>query len=214
MPRDLRALSPDDSLAAIGDELIYTISALQADPRAAALLSLTEGWLTTLDEVRKVDRKARVKVVNAEARRVVSNENLDNACEAFGAALLDDVEGDRSSARWKAFFIVPVASFVRLSLRRQVEGVEHWLERDDPLLATHREALTQWSAAAAAAVEDTRRLAVARSSILIAREQLAEDISREREALLCGLLEIASDEVLPPTWPEAFFYRGGVLARQ
>lgn len=205
MPSPVRHHSPHDPLDRIEDAVRYTISALQADPRTADLLGLTKGWIPALKETHALDRKARTRTVNAEARRVVSNENLDAACEAFGADLFEAVDGDRKSPRWTTFFEIPVASFVRQALDRQVAAVARWLERDDDVLEDHREALEQWSAAAGAAVEDTRKLALVRARAQIAREELALGINREREALLAALVEIAEDQGLPATWPDVFF---------
>jgi len=176
-------------------------------------LPLAADWLSRLQEVRKLDKRTRIGVVNAEARRVVSNENLDNACELFGAALLEGVGGDLSAERWRRFFEMPVGSFIRQALARQVVAVAKWLGHDDPILENHREALAQWSAAAQAAVQDTQSLATTRAKNQIGREQLAEDLSRERDALHCALVELGESAQLPITWPEAFFMRTGLLSR-
>lgn len=202
-----RALGAQESLDSIEDEILYTTSALQSDPRAFVLLPMTEGWLEMLDEARKLDARTRRRVINAEARRVVSNENLDDVCEAFGADLLASVEGDRSSDRWQSFFGGSVGRFVRQALRRQVKAVAGWLDKADPALEPHREALTQWTAAATAAVEDTHALAVTRARNQIHREQLAEDLSRERDALHSALEACATEHDLPATWTEIFFRR-------
>lgn len=204
MPRALRA---SDTLDLLEDEVVYTISALQSDPYAVALVHHTDGWMEMVAEARLLDRKTRQRTVNAEARRVVSNENLDDTCEAFGRDLLKDVEGDTRHTRWRMFFDVSVGRFVRQALRRQVQAVASWLEHQDPALEPHREALTQWTAAATAAVEDTQALAVERARNQISREQLAEDLSRERDALHQALLDVAQAHKLPGTWPEVFFRR-------
>ncbi len=201
----LRIIEPGDALDAIEDELIHTISALQSDPNAVAFVSLTRAWLETLEKVRVGDRRARRKVINAQARAAVANEHLDEACEAFGAALLEAVGGDTDDPRWRRFFNVPVGLFVRQALMRQVEQVGAWLQEDDPVLAEHREALAQWSRAASVALGDTERLAMVRARNTIDRESLAADLNRERQALYEALVAQASAKGLAEGWPKVFF---------
>lgn len=200
-----RALTPHDPLDFIEDELTFTISALRSDPHGAAFLGLTTTWMERLEEVRKLDRITRRKVVTTDARRVVANENLDDTCEAFAEALLEAVEGDQRSERWRRFFTVPVHRFVRQALRTQVTMVEGWLAEDDPTLEPYREALANWIRAATVSLDDARKLAVTRAETMIRREHLAEDLSRERFALHSALALYAGEQHLPDTWPRAFF---------
>ncbi len=204
MPRPLGVREP---LEAMEDEVVYTLSALQSDPRAVALLPMTEGWLELLKDAQKFDRRTRARVVNAEARRVVANQNLDDACEAFATDLLAAVGGDTGAERWRGFFGASAARFIRQALRKQALAVANWLVSDDPVLEPHRRALEQWTRAASTAVEDTEALAVIRARNQVRREQLAEDLSRERDALHAALTDLASECSLPPAWTGAFFRR-------
>jgi hypothetical protein len=204
----LRPLGVAESLEIVEEEIVFTLSALQSDPRAVSLLPMTQGWLELVRDAQKLDRRTRSRVVNAEARRVVSNENLDDVCEAFGADLRAAVGGDTTSQRWQTFFGGTVGRFVRQALRKQVVAVAGWLARDDePTLEPHRRALDHWTRAATAAVEDTAALATMRAQNQIRREHLAEDLTREREALHDALTALAAEHNLPASWTTIFFRR-------
>ncbi|MEL6181289.1 MAG: hypothetical protein AAFS10_20195 [Myxococcota bacterium] len=204
MPRPLTAHDPLDH---VEDELNFTLSALNSDPHGSAFAPLTETWLPRLETVRKADRVVRRRVVTTDARRIIANENLDDACEAFGAALFEAVGEDDRAERWTRLFKVPVHTFVRQAFRTQVAMVQAWLDSDEeePVLEEHRPLLEHWVKAATVSLEDARALAVQRAENTMRREHLTEDLNRERDALYSALVQYARDHELPATWPEAFF---------
>jgi hypothetical protein len=187
------------------DEILFTIAALKADPDAAELVSMTGDWLSLVDAARKRDRAARQAQMEADAARVVANDRLDRACERFGDELFLAVEKDRKSARWVQFFSVAVSKFVRQRLDKQVQKVRGWLESSDGVLDKHRGPLDTWSKAAGEAVQKTHAVAMVRGEARIAREEMAEDLTRERDGLHDALSGRAREIGLPRDWPDLFF---------
>lgn len=73
------------------------------------------------------------------------------------------------------------------------------------MLENHRTPLETWATAADLAVKRTAGLATVRGTAQIAREQLAEDLTRERDGLHDALSARARDRSLPREWPDQFF---------
>jgi len=203
MPRKLTAKMAFETFE---DEVLFTRAAVAADPDAAPLLSHTDGWLDMIQAARAADMKARTAVANADAARIVANGRLDAACVAFGDDLYMAVGKDTSSPRWRKFFAVAVSRFVRQALPRQVRQVTAWLaQADDPVLNKHRATLQAWTDKADAALTQTAALALVRGEAWTAFEQLAEDLTRERDGLRDALAAVARHKGLARTWPDLFF---------
>lgn len=90
---------------------------------------------------------------------------------------------------------------------KQVQKVKGWLDPKvtDDIVEKHRTPLTTWSNAAAASIEQTASAAMVRGAARIAREQLAEDLTRERDGLYDALSARARERGLPRDWPKQFF---------
>ncbi len=203
MPRKLTARM---TLETFEDEVLFTRAAIAADPDAAPLVSHTDGWLDMIQAARDADMKARSAVANADAARTVANGRLDAACVAFADDLYMAVGKDTSSPRWRRFFAVAVSRFVRQALSKQVRQVNAWLaQADEPVLKKHRATLHAWADKADAALTQTAALALARGEAWSAFEQLAEDLTRDRDGLRDALAAIARHKGLPRTWPDLFF---------
>lgn len=201
-PRKITPAMPLDELEA---EIFFTRSCIKADPDAKDLLSLTDGWLATVDDARKKDRGAREAQADADAARIVANSRLDTACERFGDELFLAVGKDRSSARWGQFFSTSVSKFVRQALPKQVGRVRGWLGSKDAVLEANREALDSWSKAAQDALGQTAAVGTIRGEARVAREELADDLTRERDGLHDALSARAREKGLPRDWADQFF---------
>jgi hypothetical protein len=194
------------SLDDIEAEILYTRAAMRADPDAKDLVPMTDTWLTMLDDTRKKQRTASEAGVNADAFRSVSNARLDAACMAFASELDDALKQDHSSARYKQFFNTPASRFVRQSLTTQVNVVKGWLDNaNDDVLKRHRPLLERWSTAAMNAIEATSATALVRGQAWIAREKLAEDLTRERDRVYHALMGKTQQLNLSRDWPNVFF---------
>lgn len=207
MPKQIDA---DTTFDDIEDEILYTQAALKADEDAEDLLSHTDDWLGMVDDTRVQDREVRRADCDAEAARVVANGRLDGYCTSFGDELYLDCGKDRKSARWRLFFSLPVGRFIRQRFSKQVATVFGWFEAvpDDPLLASHREPLEKWAKRADKAIVATRAVGAKRGQNWVRREELAEDLTRERDALHEALAARARERKLPRSWPDLFFRRG------
>jgi len=187
------------------DEVLHTRAALAADPDAKDFLPMTDSWLGKVDAARAADRTARVATAEATALRQVSNGRLDPLCVAFGDALYLAVGKDRNAARWTQFFKVPVSRFVRQAFPTQVTLVRGWLAIEDAVLAAHRTGLETWSAKAQEALARTAATAAPLGAARVAREQLAEDLTRERDGLDEALSARARELKLARDWSALFF---------
>jgi hypothetical protein len=203
----IRAIPPDLPFDDTEDHIHFTRGTIKADPNASHLLPMTDDWLPLIDAVRAKDRQARIANADATAARVVSNFHFDHACTQFGDDLFLAVAKDRESARWTQFFPIAVSRFIKMRFDKQIQKVKAWLAPNvtEPVLDKHRPALTTWSNAAVAAVEQTSSVAMIRAAAQLAREQLAEDLTRERDGLYEALAAIGRAKNLPRDWPKQFF---------
>lgn len=204
MPRKISADMPFDD---IENEIFETRSALKADPDAVDLLPLTNDWLALVDQARAKDREARIAFHDATAARVVANHRLDKACGEFGDELYLAVKKDTSAPRWVQFFTTAVSTFVRQRLDKQTAKVRSWLDAqlDDAVLNKHRAQLDTWNTPAENAIKQTNAVALVRGTARVAREQMAEDLTRERDGLHEALAQRARERGLGRDWPNLFF---------
>ncbi|UJR79054.1 hypothetical protein [Sandaracinus amylolyticus] len=201
MPRKLRA---QETLDTIEDEILFTRAAVEADPDAADLLPMTDSWLALVDATRAADRAARIAGTSASALRIVANGRLDDACTRFGRTLAIDTP--TTSPRWRRFFSTAISSWIDQRLVAQVATVRGWLTiTDEPVLEAHRAPLAQWSESAQVALDRTAASAQTRGAAQIARESLAEDLTRERDGLYAALLQRAGERSLARDWAARFF---------
>jgi hypothetical protein len=177
-----------------------------ADPDAAELRETIGGWLGLVDAARAKDREARIAAGQASATRVVANGRLDDACQTFGDELNLAVKKERASARFARFFPQTISGFVRQRLATQVAAVRSWLGvKDEEVLERHRADLDRWCSAAEKALAGTSTSAQVRGEAQVAREALAEDLTRERDGLEARLVARAHERGLPRDWPARFF---------
>ncbi|HSN97603.1 MAG TPA: hypothetical protein VLS89_04865 [Candidatus Nanopelagicales bacterium] len=201
-PRKISAKMTFDDMEV---QAFFTRAGMKADPDAADLVPLTDGWIPMIDAARAKDRVAREAQADTDAARVVANTRLDRACEQVGDELYLAVDKDRESARWKQFFPATVTRFVRQALAKQVARVFGWLESKDPVVEKHRTALDTWAKAADTAVKRTAGIATVRGEARVAKEQLAEDFTRERDGVHDALSARGRERGLPREWADQFF---------
>lgn len=200
------AIAPDATFDTIEAEILFTRAALRADPDASDLLPHTDAWLSLVEPARAKERAAREAVENANAERAVANARLDATCIAFGDDLHTAVQKDHRAARWLQFFSVAVSSFVKQALARQIATVKGWLTSSkDPVLEKHRANLETWSARADGALVKTRGTALVRGEAHQAREELAAELTRERDGLHEALSARARERQLPRSFADVFF---------
>lgn len=200
------AIAADATFDTIESEILFTRAALRADPDATDLLSHTDTWLSLVEPARAKERAAREAVENANAERAVANARLDATCVAFGDDLHMAVQKDHRAARWLQFFPIAVSSFVKQALARQVVTVKGWITSSkDPVLEKHRANLETWAARADDALVKTRGTALVRGEAHQAREDLAAELTRERDGLHEALSARARDRELPRDWADVFF---------
>ena len=90
---------------------------------------------------------------------------------------------NRSSSRWTKFYPIPVSDFTRQALSKQLSSVQGWLTTTDEVLERYRKDLESWSGKCDVALINTDGVTAKRRDCWMAREQLAADLTRERDAL-------------------------------
>jgi len=205
MPRKLIAKLPFEE---IEDEILFTQAALAADPDAKDLVPLTESWLALIDKAQATELDLRRQVAHTDAARMVANARLDQACIAFADELWMAAGKDRAATRFKQFFREAPRLFVRMALPRQIAQVRAWLESRDEVFLRHKPNLEKWVQEADAALVATRALALKRGESAIARDELASDLTRERDGLAENLAARARERKLDRAWPKTFFRTG------
>jgi len=201
-----RKLVSDTTFDDHEDEVIFTRSAVKADPDAADLLTRTDAWMARVEVGRAADRAARVAEGEAGAARIIANGRLDDTGRALGRQLGVAVNGDRQSARWTRIFGGPVGDFIAQALATQIAAMRAWLTiSGDTVIDEFRPELERWTAAGDAAITATASGAQVRGAALVGREQLGEDMTRERDGLQAALTARAAERNLPRDWPARFF---------
>lgn len=200
-----RKITVDMTFETLESEVMYTIAALGADSDAAPKLPETDQWFDWIDALRKQDRAFRQEEANVDATRVVANLHLDATCVAFGQRLLGLCNQDRTALRFTRFFPKAPYAFIRQALHKQIAGVMGWLGQSDEALEPFRVELQARATRARDALDATAALHPKRGAVDGARAQLAEDFTRDRDALHRELQQIAADKSLPRDWADAFF---------
>lgn len=203
----VRQLGDDFSFDDLEDEILYTRAAVAADPHASDLLVLTDDMLPKVDAARALGRAGRAATMQASAERAIANVNLDFECRDVGRDIAHDLKNDRSGVRWTRIFPSTVEAFVSQPLGAQAVACQGWLTTDEPVIAARREALTRWSTAAQTAIANTQASVQVRATALLARETLAEDLTRTRDGLARALSARAEERGLPRDYAERFFLK-------
>gem|GEM_PF-1138802 len=209
-----RKITDDFTFDSMEDEILYTRGALLADPDAADLAPSTDGWMALVDAARAKDRAARAATQDAAALRSIGNRRLDGGCRDFGRDLATDLKNDRSSARWTRFFRSTVDSFIAQPLAAQAAAVLAWASAEDPVLARHSESLTRWARAANDALTATSNTVQVRGTAVVAREQVAEDLTKSRDGLDATLTQRAIERNLPRDYAASFFIQDRKKAKK
>ena len=189
------------------NEVRFSRASLKADPDAAMLHPRADSLLGWISAARDKDALARTAVQEASAFRFVANTRLDAACRSFGRDLAHSLSNDRSGARWHRFFRGTVDDFVSQPLADQAAACLAWLTIDEPVLAPHRETIERWAEAAKSALEQTEASGQVRGTAMVAKEQLAEDLTRARDGLAVALATLADEHGFGRNYPDGFFIR-------
>lgn len=193
------------TLDTLESEAMFTLSMLRADPNTSDLTSLAIPWQSQVDAIRTSEQQFRQLEADTDAARIVANQYLDSTCTRFGDELLLACGKNRTSPRWTRFFTVPVSEFNKQALARQVSIVQSWLTVTDDVLEKYRKELDQWAQQCDVALVNTDAVTVKRRDSWAAREQLALELTRARDALPRTLSERADERGLGRTWADLFF---------
>ena len=200
-----KKIEPDMPFDEMENQCLFTRAALRADRIVVDLLPTTDLWLGWVAAVRAMELAARTAMQEATASRVIANLRLDDTCRSFGRSLSTELKNDRSSARWHRFFHGTVDDFVSQPLVDQAAACIGWLETPEPVLEAFRGEIGHWAHAAEDAIKATNASAQTRGAAMVAREELAEKLTRARDGLHAALVARAQERNLPRDFADGFF---------
>ncbi|MBI2378799.1 MAG: hypothetical protein HYV07_32695 [Deltaproteobacteria bacterium] len=207
----MRRLHPSRSILMYLDELDFTYAALSAHEATSALAAPfgaeIEAWNSLFTQV----RASRRKVVAAEARVAIADENLDRTTMRFAQVLLVETEGDRKSPLFRRFFPSAPSEHIRGNLRKQCERTRdvmiaelEKLEDTSPLKPFKPQLLAAANAALEA-IEARGKAKAEATQTSIDLEEWKEGINRLRTTTHAEIRKIAVDRRLGSDFAETFF---------
>lgn len=203
-----RKIPPKAPLASMLEEARFTRSALQADPDAGALLTLTDPWQGQIRAIQEQEDQLSQLESDTSAQRQVANSRLDMAVIGFTDALLYDVRKDRADPRWTYFCPTAPSQLVREPLADQHRRVSGWLANSsDPTLEAHRDELARWVGRVGEALAAESTLEARRAALWTQRQALAEAFTAQRDDLARQLEALAAREKLGRGWSATFFLK-------
>ena len=204
-----RKIRSKTTLDAVEHEILFTRSAIKADPNAEYLLEKTDAWEGQLEPVRALDKT--VSTLDAEVRssRGIINRYLDKLCRRFGDELFVAVERNTQSTRWTTFFKTSVSTFLEQPFADQVSAVRTWLGAEgDDVLEKYRKELESWVTRAEKLFDEEETLTTYRNRLWQAREELTSGLTKARDALDRDLADRAVELGFERSWHKLFFVTG------
>lgn len=206
----MRVLDTKFSILSFWQHLVFTEAALLAHPDTAPLAA---GFTTLLDAFQSVhtgDLATRRSTLQAQARSVVADLNLDDGIRKLHSDTLSEVTQDREHAIFKALFSSDIGATIRFALARQI-GVAEKLIEDLGLslipaaLKGHVEKLGALIASGREVLEGRKKSAFARTEHNLDSGAWKEDVNALRLTAYGALLGVAAKTRRPKSWVESFF---------
>ncbi|MCP4601145.1 MAG: hypothetical protein GY847_11575 [Proteobacteria bacterium] len=208
----MKQLNTNRSLPVYYDELVYTASALGADPITVSLKTFCGQMTAEFFEVEMAERAARLKVTEKTAVVRVRDQTLDRISRKFAGILLAEANHDRDSSLFRHFFSVAPSILRNQSLKKQVDHTQKVLlpeldklEEGNPL-KDYREPLQHAATEAKDALESLNSAKANRKAVSREIEDWKEKVNTFRLATYADLLKIATANNLPRSWADTFFH--------
>ncbi|MCP4599419.1 MAG: hypothetical protein GY847_02600 [Proteobacteria bacterium] len=207
----MKQLKTNRSLLHYYDELVYTASALGADPLTVSLKTVCGQMTAEFFQVEMVKRTARIRVTEETAVVRVRDQILDRVTRKFAGILLAEANHDRDSSLFRHFFSVAPSVLRNRSLSKQVSHTQKVLlpeldklEEGSPL-KDYRETLQRAAEEADNALESLDSAKTKRKAVSREVEDWKEKVNTFRLVTYADLLKIAASNNLPKSWADTFF---------
>ena len=203
----IRKLDEGSTCAELRAERIFTIARLEDEALTADFVNRFDGWVPRISKLEQDELALAEEEQRVAGALVGANSALDEACTGLSDDLLKQVE--RSDPRYRAFFKTTCSDFIRQEFDEQVKAMRNWVDTNsDAVFMTHREAIEKAVARGERALKREVALGTLRSSRDIARKELAESFTHDRDVLHDDLSKVARDQRLGRGWASTFFKTG------
>lgn len=203
----IRKLDEGSTCADLRAERIFTIARLEDEAPAASFATRFDGWVPRIAKLEQDELALAEEEQRVAASLVGADSALDEACTGLSEELLRHVE--RDDPRYRAFFKTTCSDFIRQEFDDQVKAMRNWVDTsNDAVLVAHRDSIEKAVVRGERALKREAALATLRSNRDIARKELAESCTLDRDVLHDDLAKVARDGKLGRGWPTTFFKTG------
>lgn len=206
----MRVIDTKFSLISFWQQLVFTEAALLAHPDTAAMAAPFTTLLESFQELHGADLKTRRAVLQAQARAVIGDQNLDDGVRRLHSDTLSELLQDRSHAIFKALFSSDIGSTVRFALARQIPVVQQIvgnlaLSIIPASLKPHIAKLEALITAGQEALAKRTEAAFGRTEANLGAAAWKDDVNAVRLTSYGALLGVAAKTRRPKAWAESFF---------
>ena len=214
----LRTLRDNQSLDGIWEELVFTEARLLGDEQAKEFGPVIGQLIARLEKTRGGQLGTWREEVAAQAAVSAVDDQLDDWVQALDMALLNIVQKDIQSPRYRRYFSTSPSSIIRMGLESELGRVRAWADS----LATEpevplRELSTRLKSIIVLgdqALERRRKSGASRSDHRVRDiTSLVDDVNAARASLYGALTKRAADLRLPRNWADRFFTHGSHPAK-
>lgn len=209
-PRMLR----DDPAEDVLSDLLFTESALAADPDAADFAPVITPHIDGWEVVTRALRAATRIEIKTEALAALRDADLDDAVIRFSDDLLRAVGKSSDDPRFRRYFKQSPSRFIRNARLEEAATVKSWISsikvEPEPEVSRHAELLAKAAQASAEALEGTATAAGERASLRV-RDwgSYIRGVDATRDALYADLVKRGQEKKKPRDWAGRFFRTRG-----
>jgi hypothetical protein len=207
----MRTVSLDRSIVQFWEELIYTEAALRAYEETAALAAPVTATLDDFAKIMQVDLDTRRALIQARARAVIADENLDDGLREVHSNTLHLVRQDRSRKEYQTLFPGALTALIRHALAKQIAAALAVIQKlglslFEPAFREAQVAVIKPLIDKGEAVLDERKDAeLGRVEGRLEIETWKEEANAVRMSVYAQLLTVASGTKRKRSWAEGFF---------
>lgn len=206
----MRVLDTTNGLLSFWQQAVFTEAALLAHPDTRALAAPFTALLDDFQRLLGADLATRRASLQAQARTVIGDKNLDDGIRKLHSDTLSETTQDREHQVFAALFDSDIGATIRFALARQIDVAEALIDKLG--LSIIPETLKGHSAKIGALVATGKEILAGRRAAARARAEAnldtkswKEDVNAARLTVYGALLGIAAKSHRQKAWAEAFF---------
>jgi|GEM_PF-5494804 len=206
----MRVLDTTFSLLTFWQHLVFTEAALLAHADTVALAAPFTTLLDAFEGMHSADLKTRRGAIQAQARAVIADMNVDDGLRKLHSDTLSEVTQDREHPIFKALFESDIAATIRFALARQLTTaltiVENLaLSLIPAALKSHVDTLKKLIEAGQVVLKGRSTAAFERTESNLASGAWKDDVNAVRLSTYGALLGVAAKTRRSKVWAESFF---------